>query len=311
MKKLLLPAALAATVVATMYGCKKDTTTPVNTDNYTSLRTAWSAQAPASKSFTVDAASGGSFYGTSCRYVFPANAFRTLAGASVTGSVTVEVQEMLKPSDMIFSRILPVSNGQQLISGGEVSVNASQNGQKLLLKDYSTMQIQIPQFGNGGTGMGFFVSQMGTDSATNNAANWVQLDTTSGVGTVVYNGDTVTVFTDSTGLCNADRFMNNPSYQTFTVSVTGVTAVSTTETWAYALYDNYNAVWPLTYSANDTFQENHVPNIPVHFVVATIINGNFYAGISSSSVTPATGSNYVVNLIQTTPAALKVLIDAL
>src|SRR6185312_14156513 len=128
-------------------------------------------------------------------------------------------------------------------------------------------------------------------------------------GAVIYNGDTINVFTDSTGLCNADQFMASPDYQTFSVSITGVTLTSSTSISAFALYDNYNGVWPLNYFSHGMFSESHVPNIPVHFVVMAVVNGNFYAGMIGA--TPATGSNYTVNLTQTDPTTFKKQVDAL
>jgi len=61
--------------------------------------------------------------------------------------------------------------------------------------------------------------------------------------------------------------------------------------------------------SNNVVTENHVPNIPVHFVVMAVVNGDFYAGILSA--TPATGANYTVAVSKTDPVAFKNTLNAL
>jgi len=313
MKKIIF---VALAISVAIFSCKKsDTSTPSNNNNnnnttttgpYSSLSSVYASLNPQSKTVSVNVASGASFYGNSgTRYIFPANCFQTQIGTSVTGTVLVQVNEFLTKGDMIFSGILPYSNGNALFSGGEISVSATQNSQSLFLKPYNTFQANIPQFGaTNNTGMSLFSGQ--PNQTTNNIVNWALDDSTRGY--IIYNGDTIGIFSDSLGLCNADRFMTNPNYQNFSVNATGITIPTDSNVSAYVMYDNYKGIWKLTGSGN-SFTENHVPNIPVHFVVFTVINGYFYAGITAA--TPATGSTYTVNLSQTTPAVFKAQLDSL
>ena len=93
------------------------------------------------KAATINADSGGVFYGNSgTRYIFKKSSFITAAGVNVSGNIQIVVNEILKKGDMIFSRVLPVSNGEPLFSGGEIYITASQTSQQIFLKPYYTFQ---------------------------------------------------------------------------------------------------------------------------------------------------------------------------
>jgi hypothetical protein len=318
MKKYIIPA-IALTVIS-LASCRKDTavTTPTpqpTQGQYTSLSAIFSDATVKSKSVTIDAATGGSFYGKDgTRFVVQPNSLIKPDGTPVTGNVDIEIREYLKRSDMLFSKVLPISNGQPLVSGGEVFFNPKQNGQQLLLKDGMYMQANIPQAKPAPAGMDLFIGEWKEAGADNNNVNWNRGGkgaggTQQGFGSVVYNGDTLQLFSDSIGYCNADQFMTNPNYQSFTVNISGVTIPANTTVSAYALYDTYNGMWPMSNITGNVIAEGHVPNIPVHFVVMLVVNGHFYGGIAGA--TPANGGTYTVTVAETDPTTLKNQIDAL
>jgi hypothetical protein len=146
------------------------------------------------------------------------------------------------------------------------------------------------------------------NDTTISTVNWMPQDS-SGAGGIIVGNDTLSIFSDSTGYCNADQFLPNPNYQSFTVNVTGVTGLTAGNIMGYALYDGYNAIWTLGGYSGSGFAATHIPNIPVHFVVFAVVNGNFYGGIAAA--TPANGSTYTVNLSQMTPASFTTQVDAL
>jgi len=313
MKKSLITAAVLTAFAAIAFtACKKEDKNGGGGGNpqgpYSSVAQVFTQLRTPSKTVTLDATTGGSFRGLKgTRFVFPPNAFRTASGANVTGNVQIEVREMLDHSDMIFSKALPVSNNSPLISGGEVWVNATQNGQKLSMKNNTHFWANIPYDGNNGNNMGLFLGQPANDT-TVTVVNWFSVDS-SGAGGIVVGNDTLSIFSDSTGFCNADQFMTNPNYQAFTVNVTGVTGVTASNIMGYAVYDGYNSMWTLGGYAGSGFAATHIPNIPVHFVVFAVVNGNFYGGIAAA--TPSNGNTYTVNLSQVTPASFATQVDAL
>ena len=154
MKKIFLTVAVIASASMAFVSCKKDDNS--DNGNYTSLNAVLANAGPQTKTFVVDAATGGTFYGNKYVFVFPPSVFRTPTGGVVTGNVTVSVLEVLRKSEMLFARMLPVSNGNQLRSSGELKITASQNGQELRLQQGNPIEIRIPQGGIDGNGMEFF-----------------------------------------------------------------------------------------------------------------------------------------------------------
>jgi hypothetical protein len=271
--------------------------------NYT-IASAMASLALQPKTVTLDAGTGGSFRGNSgTRYVFQPSSFRTASGTIVTGNVEVQVTEFLNKTDMLFSGVLPICNGEALLSGGEIEVHAKQGGQELQMAPGATFKANMPMKGTDPAGMELF-----TGIRDNGVVIWKPVDT--GFGTGIFTaGDTIGISSSTMNFANADRFMTNPDYQNFTITVNaGGKNFSDDSITINSFYDDYNGVWPLGFghvsgTPNHVYTENHVPNIPVHFVVFAVIKGNFYGGILGA--TPVTGANYTVNLTLTTPVAFK------
>lgn len=296
--------------------CNKDDNT-VNTKSnfqtYSSMDTIYQMLEVKPKYVTVNGAAGGTFYGNSgTRYVIPPNCLQDASGNPVTTNVQFEVAEYLKKGDMIFSKMLPISDGEPLLSGGEISINATLSGQPIYLRPGGcTVSATIPRDKDSTQGMQFFSGQPIVNPVDNNV-NWKQKSDTLSHNAIVYNGDTITIISDSLKQCNADRFLKPPvKYQTFTVAISisgNILLPASSQLHATTLYDNYKGIWLLgnrfygSYN-NGTFTESHVPETPVHFVAYVLIDGHFYAGVTAA--TPKTGERYTVTLVETDPTAFK------
>lgn len=303
--------AITAGACISISGCNKKDYNSAGT-TYTSVVQAFNEVAPQSKTVTMNAGTGGSFYGNSgTRYVFPANVFRTKAGAMVTGDVQITVTEYKDKADMLFSGILPVCGGEPLISGGETYVVAMQNNTELAIQ--GNYQANMPTGATPDPEMKVFTGHPKFGAALSErplGVNWLPNDSSS-AGSIVYNGDTTVISNDSLEFCNADRFLTTPNYQSFTVALATQGNVSFDDNMVnvFALYDQYNGVWQMYNINNHVVNEGHVPDIPVHFVAVALINGQLYAGITGA--TPATGANYSLLMKPTTPGELKAQIKAL
>ena len=288
--------------------CTKDDT-PHNYGTagpYTSLDNIYSSLAPVAKSTTLSVSSGGSMRANGgTRFVFPPNAFVTASGAAVTGSVDITVNDWLKKGDMIFGKVLPISNGNSLESGGQAFVNVSQNGKPVFLKNGANMLINLPQFDRIVPGMQFFRGQPVIGAANN--VNWFGVFDSVKAG-IIYGTDTISILPDSLGYCNADKFMSSPNYQEFTVQATS-TDGNPEAVVAFALYDQYKGLWPLGTLQQGPNNASHVPDIPVHLVAFGLKDGNFYGGVLS--VTPKNGGAYTINLTKTDPAAFRQMLNGL
>lgn len=306
---------LAITLVLSLFllNCKEKQniipTTKPPTPTYSSLDEVFLKQGLQYKTVMIDAGKDASFYGNSgTRYEISANSLVAMDGTPITGEVKVEVCEYLNNGDMIFSKMLPISNGQPLISGGELDIKASQLGQPLRLDDGKTFTANVPQIKAPDPDMQFFrgVKVEGEQ----NQVNWVvPVKDSFGQGKdnrVMPKGvDTLSILSDSLALCNADRFMTNPNYKSFkvTIVVTGAVLTDADKVLGYALYDTYKGMWPFFSYSKGVFNETHVPGIPVHFVAFTLIGGEFYGG--TLGVTPEDGKNYTLTLTKIDAAAFK------
>ncbi len=304
MKRLLLASVILGVLVSNSCKKKEDNNTPVLVyGTYSSIDTIFTILGTPSKFVTFDATTGASFYGASgTRYIIPGGSFQDASGTVVTGLIQMEVKELVKKGDMVFSSALPVCNGDPLVSGGEIYTNATQSGQQLYLRPGYTFQANIPQGTTPTTGLSLFLGT--TIPERQNAVVWKPSDSISG-GTILYNGDSVNIISDSLHWCNADRFLSNPNYQNFkvTLSITGSPTVVPASFLTYTFYDQYKGVWPMGSPSNNVISEGHVPNIPVHLVSFGILNKKFYGGVSA--VTPVTNGNYTITMSEVDPVAFK------
>ena len=278
--------------------------------DYVSMNEVFGLLTLPTKTVTINADSGGTFYGTSgTRYIFPKSAFVTSAGVTVTGSIQITVNEILKKGDMIFNLNLPVSNGDPLISGGEIYTSAAQGGKQIFLKPYFLYQVNIPQTGKFDN-ISTYYSGSTLGGSLTNTMNWTR-NPARIAGTVFYTKDSVSISSDSLEWCNAARTISSPDYQSFTVTVvaTNATISPTDALYSYVMYDNHKGVWALSNASNNVYNEKHTAHMPVHFVSMALINGHFFAGVLPAL--PTNNTNYTVTLTEVDPVAFKGQINAL
>jgi hypothetical protein len=148
MKQLSFSAIVIASIVS-LASCKKSQQgDPIRSGDvklgFEQAKKFFEANAPKYESFTVDASAGGTITTSKGTKInFPANAFKNAAGQTVSGNVTVDVKDILSASDMLLGNRPTEASGQMLISFGEMTVKASQNGQALQLRNDSA-RVQVP-----------------------------------------------------------------------------------------------------------------------------------------------------------------------
>jgi hypothetical protein len=87
---------------------------------YKSLDEALASVAPVQLSTSVIVSQGAKLIapgGTT--FYIPPNAFETMRGVKVTGSVNVSFNDWLKKGDMVFGKVLPLNYGETIETGGE------------------------------------------------------------------------------------------------------------------------------------------------------------------------------------------------
>jgi hypothetical protein len=294
MKKLLLVGAC----LVFLNSCKqKDYNVNISTPTYSSMDEVFAKLSLRPKALTVDATTGGSFNGNSgTRYIFSPNSFQTASGATVTGKIDMQVCEYLKKGDMIFSKMLPISNGQPLVSGGQLTISASQNGQPIYLKPGCSFTANMPCVGPPDQNMQLFKGQPVSDTATSKV-NWTLGDNLKTIGVFTVNGqDTFRVVADSLKPMNADFFLGFTNAQNcdLKVNLASGTTPANTNLYIYSVLSDIKAIVLLGFGNNQAYYNVRVSNHPMHFVAFTLINGKFYAGMTSA--TPANGSAYNITL---------------
>lgn len=242
--------ALVSVACLTFTGCKKnneDSPAPATTINDFFEKTEVKSQ-----TFTITTDNGQSSItgeqGT--KVTFPQNAFTTLDGTPVTGTVSIELKEIYDKSDMVLSDRPTMSDGRLLISGGEIFIGATANGQELRLDANTNILVELAPTTAVDTTMGLF-----TGSVDDSVFNWtpVDIDTTAARNDSLwyvsdpgfYYDPSHYIFAISTlGWINCDRFYGE-SATYIHVTCSGEPTPSATK--VYLIFKNLNGVAPLHY----------------------------------------------------------------
>lgn len=323
MKKLLSVAAMAMICLAS---CKK--TDPVNNNGnnnnnngnnnnggykYESFAREYESLAPQVKQVAIDAAAGASIYGNSgTRYVFPPNAFQTASGAIVTGTVNLELRECVRNTDFIFARMLTVSeDGLPLLSAGSVMVKATKDGSDVFIRPGMNFTVKMPTAkGPSADAMRYFRG-ITTSAIPGSIVSWApQIDS---MFSVIYDGDTISMFPDSVGFHNLDKYATG-DFVNVDVKIDGLgsTTLSTTDVLGYYLIAGTLSAAQVSSSSfsSNTFKSVRILKNKTHIAIAVISGGDFYAGVLAN-VLATSGSTYTVTVSKTTPAAFKAMLAAL
>lgn len=268
------------------------------------------------KKLSINPSVTNSFYGNSgTRYIIKGNSLLMPDGTPATGPVDIEVREFLDRGDMIFSKMLPESNGDLLVSGGEIDIKATKNGIPLRLSQSAPLQVNVPQGGTPATDMSLF-SGMKKTGDNSNQVNWVpvapRLDSLNGASNTVItgSGDTLSIISDSLNWINIDKLMKQypPKDIVLNMIVSGDTIPDSTGIPCYALFKDINAIRTVNVDVNTHIGKGSLPTLPTHYAAFTIIKGEFYGG--TMLITPD-GQSHNMVLSKTAPADFKKMLNQL
>lgn len=311
---------LMSGVVLLAFACKKEEPTPTPSpspidngglESFSSVKEFRSSKAPQAVSFMIQAQTGGTFTTQKGSVItIPANAFIDANGQVVTGNVQVRFKEVFSKAEMIYSGILPVSNGNVLESGGEYFIEAIQNGAQLRVADNAMIQVNIPAQAVG-QGMMLFFADPKEDVDT---LNWNVVDSSSTGSNFTFSStdNSYNINLDSTGWGNIDQFNNTAQYFDIQFNLTGLTGLNNGNTQAYAVFKNQNTVWPTgSFNGinNSIINENHLADVPMNVLVISVVNSQLYYGLLD--VTPQQGIDYDIPMQATTAANLDQIITNL
>ncbi len=266
----------------------------------------------ATQTFTIDASSYQDITGAKgTKIYFYPNTFKTPSGAIATGNITIKLIEVQTKADMILLNKTTTSNGKLLISGGEFSITAFQNGNQLTLANNSSnMYIEMASKNPGNNNMILFSGQQTSSGDVNwaltglNGPNNTVFDSI-GYYSFALGGDSIPT-PDSLGWINCDYFYNSSNNTTITINTPanhiGVGTANMPNTRVYVFFNNLFAITQLSGSAN-VFTSSSTPvGTQIKIVAISEINGQYY-----SSITPVTVTANLTQSITLNPTTLSAL----
>ena len=236
------------------------------------------------QTFTINATQAQTITGNKGTVIhFNANSFVTANGTPVTGSVQIELVEIFSKKDMILMNKQTVGktwNGvSPLISGGQFSIVAKQNGQKLNLVPGMYYQLDAPA-PNGTTNMmDLFYGQIEGEQL-----EWTQADS----GFVNPSQGIYSAFPDSTGWVNLDYFMDTPGPLS-KLSLQIPSGFTTTNTRVFVSVDGSSSMASVYNLESGIFTTGNYYKLPVgmavHFIIINLDNNEIHAAVVPATVT--------------------------
>lgn len=293
--KFILPSLLACCAAVLFFSsCKKNDPDPIFNNNPTvnkaPLHQLFAAMKPTPQTFTVNAGSYQQLTGSSgTRLRFYPNSFRDASGNPITsGTVQIQLTEMYKPGQMIRNRATTTDNGKLLISGGQVYIKATRNGQEVYARKYG-LDFKQPAMSSQPMAL-YYGNVSGTDSTI----DWNIADTTGNPGTTTGGTTVDSLGTGGAGVyhqfdsctnfsfINCDYFYNSGSPLTNVTGVMPDTTFNGNNTTVFLVFPSINSATYMTtytYSTHsfELYSGYYVPvGMNVHFVSVTNKNGTYY-----------------------------------
>ncbi len=306
--------ALVSVACLTFTGCKKNNDEPPAPASTT--KDFFEKTGVKSQSFAINTDNGQSSItgNQGTKITFPENAFTTSDGTPVKGAVSIELKEIYDKSDMVLSDRPTTSNGKLLISGGEIFISATVNGQELRLATNTNILVQLAETSTVDTTMGLF-----TGAIEDSIFNWtsVEIDTTvSRDDSLWYVSDpgyyydpSHYVFAIATlGWINCDRFIGE-SATYMHVTCHGEPTPSATK--VYLIFKNLDSVSRLNYEWNQNKYYSGFAPIGEQLTIVAIglKDGKEYFGMKD--ITVSNDLNVSLNLTQSSSEEITTALEGL
>jgi hypothetical protein len=248
---------------------------------------------------------------------FPSGCFIDEAGSVVrSGSVRIEIIDMLKPGDMIANNATTIYRNQPLISQGQFYIQASQNGKSLRVNPANRPLVSMPSEDN--STMNLFYGQrtpIGSLSA-DSTINWTQNQQTVNLVNDSSTQSSRYLFNlDSLKFVNLDIFANYSAANLTSIKVKIPSTFTDTNSYVFIHLKDIKSVSSL-YDFDKTSQEYSTGShykIPINFAINIIFIGrrnNQYFYSSTSHIVEA-NKTYAISPTAWSLEAIKVSLNGL
>ena len=307
-------------------GCYKEDLQTISTSKKQSTLTGLLKNiAPPMQSFSVSAGQTKTIVGSKgTNITFYPTTFKKKDGTILTsGNVTVVLQEMLSGPDMMLTGKTTTSNGKILISGGQFYINATLNGEQLLINSDAKPQTKIPSFQNT-IDMNVFIGNIKTNDSLegDTSINWeIGKDSIVQKRDSIYNSSGIITFDwnysfgfEKFGYYNCDQFYDWSAPRT-EIKVKTPEGFDHTNTQVYVYFKSINSVIKLEgYDKNtQTFFINHATapiGLNVTIVVVSKKDNKHYLEVKPN-ITLTANYSTTTNPTESTETAIKLAIAAL
>lgn len=226
--------------------------------------------------------------GLTCR--FPAQCCVTASGQPVTGKVMVQLLLVKKKGDMIAAGKPTASNNRLLVSGGEMFVRLSQNGEELKLAQGKSITLKYEET-QPNQGMKVFYG----DESNPDRFNWVPADSagTSALLPVFTGNNFYELTSGQLRWINCDYFYDTTGVNRVQVVASLSPVYTNANTITYLVFNNLRSVLGMYgNAATKKFQSGLVPiGQPVTIVVISKQDNNYFLGKQTIVTSPNTIPN--------------------
>ncbi len=280
----------SSAIIIAMSACKKKADTTASTpavSSYTSINDFYTANAPKSQTFKIDAVNGGSFTTVQGTKV-------TVAPGSflATGNVNIEFEDIYKKSDMLLAQMpVMIGKGAPLVSAGEFFIKASQDSNALGLAPGGSIKVEQPAGGKIDSNMKPFVFAQNVSGGN----GWVPTFQDSLRYTTSY---VFSLYTFSTPVgkgtwCNSDNSTYFSGYTQTTLNILPDFVDSSNNMQVFLVFKGINSMVHIYDNGNSQYPYSYAPvGLPCTIVAVGVQHGKLYSSFTDITIS----ANQTVNI---------------
>lgn len=241
---------------------------------------------------------------------FPARCFVNSAGLAVTGKVYADILLIKKKGDMILMNKPTISNGNLLVSGGEIFISLKKDGKELQLAPNSKIYLRYSDFPTNPQMKLFY-----GDESNPGQFNW--LPNTNSSDSLFVGQQTYEIATSHLRWINCDYFYDTTGITRSVVSATLPSNYTNANTTSFLVFKDFRSVVGMYADVpQKRFITGKVPNGKVAVIVAISKQGNdYFLGketiTTGVNISTANIQNVLLKPVKTSLADIKLFLSTL